>query len=31
MRPITESIFGLFLWLFAITLIVATVAAQVGF
>lgn len=31
MTPVTESIFGLFLWLFAITLVVATIAAQAGF
>jgi len=30
MSPVTESIFGL-LWLFAVSLIVATIAAQVGF
>jgi hypothetical protein len=31
MRPVSESIFGLCLWLFAITLLVATLAAQAGF
>ena len=31
MRPVTESVFGLFLWLFAITVVVATIAAQGGF
>ena len=31
MSPVTESIFGLLFWLFAVSLIVATIAAQVGF